>query len=305
MLDREQLETFATVSELGSFDRAAMTLNLTRGAVSQRIKALEESLATVLLVRDKPVRPTAHGETLLRHVHELRLLEGALLKEMLPLQRQPGSVPVAIAVNADSLIGWFAPILNSLLLDTVLALEIVSDDQDHTFARMARGEVLGCISSEATALPGFLVDSLGDMVYRCVAAPGFAQRAFPSGFDLQAVLGAPAILFDRKDGLHDDFLAEMFGFRIHRYVRNYIPSPHALFAAVCSGGGYGLVPESQAAPLLAHGGLVDLAPTRPKHVPLYWHRRDREATLASEITRRVVAQARLSLVQRTLAAAAA
>jgi LysR family transcriptional regulator (chromosome initiation inhibitor) len=40
MLDRDQLETFATVVEQQSFDRAATALSITRGAVSQRIKAL-------------------------------------------------------------------------------------------------------------------------------------------------------------------------------------------------------------------------------------------------------------------------
>lgn len=37
MLNREQLETFASVVEHGSFDRAAAVLNVTKGAVSQRI----------------------------------------------------------------------------------------------------------------------------------------------------------------------------------------------------------------------------------------------------------------------------
>ena len=70
MLDRDQLETFATVAEEQSFERAAMKLNVTRGAVSQRIKTLEESLATVLLVRERPVTPTPAGEILLRHVQD-------------------------------------------------------------------------------------------------------------------------------------------------------------------------------------------------------------------------------------------
>ena len=55
MFDRDQLETFATVAEEQSFERAASLLNITRGAVSQRIRGLEESFATVLLVREKPV----------------------------------------------------------------------------------------------------------------------------------------------------------------------------------------------------------------------------------------------------------
>ncbi len=62
MLDRDQLETFATVVEQQSFDRAASVLSITRGAVSQRIKALEESLSTVLVKRERPVAATHAGE---------------------------------------------------------------------------------------------------------------------------------------------------------------------------------------------------------------------------------------------------
>lgn len=82
MLDRELLETFATVAEQQSLERAAAVLHVTRGAVSQRIRSLEESLATVLLLRDKPVTPTAAGEVLLRHVKYLRLLEASSLREL-------------------------------------------------------------------------------------------------------------------------------------------------------------------------------------------------------------------------------
>lgn len=82
MLDRKLLETFATVAEQQSLERAAAVLHVTRGAVSQRIRSLEESLATVLLLRDKPVTPTAAGEVLLRHVKYLRLLEASSLREL-------------------------------------------------------------------------------------------------------------------------------------------------------------------------------------------------------------------------------
>ena len=111
MLDREQLETFAIVVEEGSFERAACVLSVTRGAISQRIKALEESLAKVLLVRDTPVVPTGAGEVLLRHVKALRLLEGAALAELLPQESARNTTPLAIAVNADSLATWFPKIL--------------------------------------------------------------------------------------------------------------------------------------------------------------------------------------------------
>ncbi|WP_429443112.1 LysR family transcriptional regulator [Paraburkholderia sp. 40] len=49
MLNMLQLETFATVVEHRHFTRAAAALNISRGAVSRRVKALEESLGTLLL----------------------------------------------------------------------------------------------------------------------------------------------------------------------------------------------------------------------------------------------------------------
>ena len=41
-LDSAQLNAFATVIDEGSFERAAAVLHVTRSAVSQRIKLLEE-----------------------------------------------------------------------------------------------------------------------------------------------------------------------------------------------------------------------------------------------------------------------
>lgn len=288
MLDRDQLETFATVAEERSFERAAGILNITRGAVSQRIKALEESLATILLVREKPVVPTPAGEILLRHVKALRMLEGAALQKLLPIPGPRAPVPLAIAVNADSLATWFPDVLHELLLQRRVALEIVTDDQDHTVVRLARGEVVGCISTDAKPAAGFLAECLGAMEYRCYASPAFIKEFFPDGLTVAAVLAAPAVLFNRKDSLHDDFLKRRFGFAIDRYAKHYLPSPVALLEGVAMGAGYGLVPSSQARPLVDGGRLVDIAPSEPVMVDLYWHHWDLEPPLAHEITTLIV-----------------
>ena len=68
MFYRAQLEAFSAVVQLGSFERAAKVLHVTRGAISQRIKALEDTLSTILLVREKPVVTTRKGDILLRHI---------------------------------------------------------------------------------------------------------------------------------------------------------------------------------------------------------------------------------------------
>jgi len=301
MLDRDQLETFATVAEAHSFERAANVLNITRGAVSQRIKALEESLATVLLVREKPVSPTPAGELLLRYVKALRMFEGAALQELMPTPKAHAPVPLAIAVNADSLATWFPDVLRKLLLQRRVALEVVTDDQAHTSVRLSRGEVVGCISTDAKPANGFIAECLGAMEYRCYATPAFISEFFPTGLTLPSALAAPAILFNRKDSLHDDFLRRHFGFAVDRYSKHYLPSPLTLLEGVAMGAGYGLVPSSQAAPLVAIGQLVDLVPDEAVLVDLYWHHWDMEPPLAHDITALIVNVARDRLVpaQRT------
>jgi LysR family transcriptional regulator, chromosome initiation inhibitor len=297
MLDREQLETFATVAEAQSFERAATLLHITRGAVSQRIKALEESLANVLLMREKPVVPTPAGVVLLRHVKALRLLESAAMQELAPSPGATARVPLAIAVNADSLATWFVDVLRELLLKRRVALEVVIDDQDHTAPRLARGEVMGCITTESKAASGFLAEPLGAMEYRCYATAAFMTEFFQAGVTPAAVLAAPAVLFNRKDSLHDTFLRRRFGFAIDRYAKHYLPSPVALLEGVKMGAGYGLVPALQARRLADSGQLVDLAPEQPVRVNLYWHHWELEPPLAQEISQLVVAAARRSLLQ--------
>ncbi|MEF7613895.1 LysR family transcriptional regulator [Aquincola sp. MAHUQ-54] len=59
MFDRQQLKTLATIVQEGSFERAAQRLHISRGAVSQRIKALEEAASAVLLVREAGARDSS------------------------------------------------------------------------------------------------------------------------------------------------------------------------------------------------------------------------------------------------------
>ncbi|SFT49391.1 hypothetical protein SAMN05192563_1001479 [Paraburkholderia aspalathi] len=70
------------------------------------------------------------------------------------------------------------------------------------------------------------------MRYRCVATPGFAREHFAGGLTLPDVLEATAILFDRKDALHDVFFGLRLGAAVGRYPRHYFPSPTALLNAI-------------------------------------------------------------------------
>ena len=101
-----QLAAFAAVLEEGSFEAAAQRLSVTASAVSQRIKALEDRLGQVLVIRQAPCRPTPAGERLRRRVKPMQALQAEALADFLPTQ-QAGVRSVAIAVNEDSLQTWF------------------------------------------------------------------------------------------------------------------------------------------------------------------------------------------------------
>jgi LysR family transcriptional regulator (chromosome initiation inhibitor) len=60
--DPDALECLAAIIEEGGFERAAQRLSITQSAVSQRLRALEAQVGTVLIVRSRPLKPTAAGQ---------------------------------------------------------------------------------------------------------------------------------------------------------------------------------------------------------------------------------------------------
>jgi LysR family transcriptional regulator (chromosome initiation inhibitor) len=291
--DRNQLETFAVVTEMRHFGRAARVLNVTRGAVSQRIIALEEAIGVPLLVRDGVI-PTPAGEALLLHIRTLKLLEADTLKRIKPEEK--GRTKIAIAVNADSLATWFESAACAVAKENFV-LELIVDDQDHTLSVLTRGEAMGCVSTASASPAGFVAEPIGAMEYECVATPEFAKEYFNQGLNLHDVLVAPAVLFNRKDSLHAVFLERLLGFSVRGYTTHFFPSPVALLMAIRSGVGYGLVPCLQAGPLIETGDLISLAPHKRMEVSLYWHHWEAAPPNAKAISELIVRYARDALTQ--------
>lgn len=273
-----QIAAFAAVLEEGSFERAARRLAVTPSAVSQRIKALEDQLGQVLVVRQAPCRPTPAGERLLRRVRPMQVLEAEALADLLP-EARGGTIAHAIAVNDDSLATWVLAALARLHHDHGYLFDVRVDDQDHTLALLRDGSVLGVVTGEAKALQGCSVRALGAMRYRAIAAPAFARRYFAAGVDAAAFALAPMIVFNRKDALQWRFLRRITRAQLAPPV-HYLPSATGFIEAAARGLGWCLAPESLIAAALTANTIVDLAPTRWLDVPLYWqHAAVRSSTL--------------------------
>ena len=275
-----QLAAFAAVLEEGSFEAAAKRLTVTPSAVSQRIKALEDRLGQVLVIRQAPCRPTPAGERLLRRVRPMQALEAEAIADFLPEEDASFSArSIAIAVNDDSLQTWFIAALSRLHDDHGYLFDVRVDDQEHTLELLRNGSVLGAITANAKPLQGCAVQLLGTMRYRAIASPAFAARYFAAGVDAAAFARAPMIVFNRKDALQWRFVRRITRARIAPPV-HYLPSATGFVEAAARGLGWCLAPESLIEPALAAQTIVNIDAARWLDVPLYWqHAAVRSSTL--------------------------
>lgn len=265
-----QLAAFAAVIEEGSFESAARRLAVTPSAVSQRIKALEDRLGQVLVIRQAPCKPTAAGERLLLRLRPMQALEAEAMADFLPEEVRPlQSRPIGIAVNDDSLHTWVIPALAALHAQHGYFFDVRVDDQDHTLDHLREGAVLGAITAERKPLQGCNVYPLGRMRYHAIASPAFVQRHFPEGMDAASLADAPMIVFNRKDELQARYVRRVTRAKVMPPI-HYLPTSTGFVEAAGLGLGWCLAPDLLARPAMEAGAVAIIDVERTLDVPLYW-----------------------------------
>jgi LysR family transcriptional regulator (chromosome initiation inhibitor) len=297
--DPDALECLAAIVEEGGFERAAQRLSITQSAVSQRLRALEAQVGTVLIVRSRPLKPTSAGQLLLKHTKQLRLLRADLerdLKELAPSSAggTREEERVSIAINADSIATWALPALNDLASQG-LPMEIIADDQDFTQEWLREGQVLGCVTTLKQALRGCKVVPLGAMAYVAVAEAGYARERLAKGLNPHNFREVPFIAFNRKDDMQSEFVGKAFGLKRVTLNQLFVPSSEGQVRAVLAGWGVSVVPELLARGLLQQGRLVNLAPAASLPIQLYWHCWNLESEVLDQLTSALTSAARDSL----------
>jgi LysR family transcriptional regulator (chromosome initiation inhibitor) len=293
-LDAKQLQAFLAAIDNGSFEKAAKTLAITPSALSQRIHALEAHLGNPLVVRGRPCEPTQLGRRLLLYLRRATVLEEELLNELSGDQDE--HLRVVIAANGDTLATWFFPALAAIFVSERILLDVVVDDQDHTYTLLESGQVIACISTRADPMRGCLAVPLGSVRYCLVASPAFQARWFPQGLNREAARKAPVFAYSRKDTLQDHFMQTRFGLRADAYPTHYLALPEARLEAIRRGLGYGMVPHMQLHDSLANGTLVDVAPGHFTDVALYWHSWAVQSPRMQALSQRSVETARRTLL---------
>lgn len=291
MLDYKLIQAVAVVIQEQGFEKAAQVLHLTQSAISQRVKLLEEQTGQILIARTSPPVPTSAGKQMLRHYLQVKQLEDDLTQSFTGSSND-GFSNLAVGINADSLATWFTKVVYPFLEKEEVVLDLRVDDQEQTFKMLKNGEVAGCISTKKQAVQGCSVDFLGNMTYRLVSSPGFAGQWFPKGFDREAVSRTPAVIFNKKDRLHNKMFEQIFGRNFSQIPAHYVPSPEKFADLIVSGFAYGMLPDLQAESLLKSGCLTDLAHPGFLSVSLYWHCWNLKSELLEKFTGNLVKKAR-------------
>lgn len=292
MIDYPALAALAAVVHSGSFEGAARALGVTPSAVSQRVRALEERSGAILVIRGQPCRATPPGARLCAHLEQVRLLEAEMAPELPGLLPQPAHpTTLRIAVNADSLASWFLPAAARFAAAEGVLLDLITEDEGQTAARLRSGEVLAAVTAEATPLPGCRLRRLGTLSYIATAAPDFGRRWFPQGPTAAALAVAPVVQFDRHDRLQARWAAQLAGIALTAPT-HWVPTTQGCLEATLLGMGWAMAPAGLAAPLLQSGRLVALAPGQNLAVPLFWQHARLGGRLLEQLTLAVQRAAR-------------
>lgn len=294
-LDSAQLNAFAAVIDEGSFERAAAVLHVTRSAVSQRIKLLEERVGQVLVRRATPCTPTEAGQALYRHAREVALSEADALAAIGGGHHT--TTRLAIGVNADSLATWFPQAMAQAAAGQAITFDIHVEDQDHSINLLREGRVMAAVTADPQPVQGCKVLPLGTLRYRALASPAFMRQYFAAGVTAATLGQAPMLVFNRKDALQHRFVRRITRRKLAPPV-HWLPEAHAFASATRAGLGWGMIPDPMVQADLQTGALVELLPGKPVDVPLYWQYWRLNVQALAHMTAAVRTQARSALPAR-------
>ncbi|MEL6522448.1 MAG: LysR family transcriptional regulator [Pseudomonadota bacterium] len=242
------LTVFAAAAKYGNLQRAAETLNLSRGAVSQRIKALEIELGTVLLERQaRGVSLTPAGARWKTAVDEaLAVLETAIA------DIEDGEDHMTLHLGSSTAAKWLMPRIERLEAQFP-KLSFGTEVHDRMLARsLGRNEIAIWPGKVPDQNPVHQCRTLTEIRLVAVCSPDFMCPDRP--MELGTLLALP--LLQDAHGRWERLIEET-GHTAHRRLRNFDRSALALDAAI-QGHGVAMAPSYMIEGDLRAGRLVEL-----------------------------------------------
>ncbi len=154
--------------------------------------------------------------------------------------------------------------------------------------------MIAAVTSLSKPVQGCRLTPLGVLQYRATASPDFMARHFPRGITHDAMAKAPALTFNQKDRLQDQWARAALKTDI-ACPTHWIPSTQAFVDASLSGMGWGMNPTQLVGDHLRSGKLAELIPDTPLDIPLFWQVNRLAAERLASLTQAVLSIARQEL----------
>jgi LysR family transcriptional regulator (chromosome initiation inhibitor) len=244
--DPAALECLAAIVEEGGFERAAQRLNITQSAVSQRLRALEAQVGTVLIVRSRPLKPTSAGHLLLKHTKQLRLLRADLERDLRNWRPARWAARARKSASPSPSTPTASPPGPAGADGPGAAGPAAGDHHRRPGLHprvAARRPGAGLRHHAQAGLRGCKVVPLGAMEYVAVASRALRASGFPPrGLTAHNFRDVPFIAFNRKDDMQSEFVGKAFGLKRVTLNQLFVPSSEGQVRAVLAGWGVSVVP---------------------------------------------------------------
>lgn len=238
------LRLFVAIAEARNLTRGAGRVHLSPSSASHRLRLLEESIGTPLLIREpRGVRTTRAGDALLRHARQVF----AQLEQM-----HADLAPYAHGVRGHVSVWANTHATHSFLPDSLAAFlrrhpQVSIALEEHTSPEVvmavARGEVeVGVVAESVEGAEVELIPYRADRLV--LIAPLDHALAQRSSARFVEVLDSPFVMLHSGSAIHTFTMNAAAALGRHLEVRIQVRSFEAVCRMVSAGVGLGLVPRS-------------------------------------------------------------
>lgn len=242
------LRVFAIAARCGNFLRAAEVLNISHGAVSQRIKQLELDLGITLFERKaRGVSLTPNGERYREAVEEALSILATAAADL-----ERAGTPVILHLGASFASKWLMPRMKRFAAQFP-SVSVTTETHDELLQRnLGRNEIAIWPAKTVNKAPGDQVMRLTELQFVAVCSPNLLRPDWP--LDLETVLSLPLL---QDSNRRWERLIDSVGHCARNGLLNFDRSALALEAAI-NGHGVAIAPTYLIADDLAAERLVEI-----------------------------------------------